>query len=275
MSRQTPRPARGADDRRALARVAGAGLRAVFLLTLALIASVGAAADPAVADPLGAAAAGRPAEAVADTPADAVADGPAAARATQPPFKGTIHAITPQMKAMMRQSGSWKPGCPVRFGDLRLLKLSYWGFDKRAHKGKLVVHRTWAKRLVTVFRKLYKARFPIRRMKLIDEYGAKDRRSMNADNTSAFNGRYVSGTTRWSMHAYGLAIDINPVENPYVSGSYVSPKAGAKYMDRSRKAKGMIHSGDVVVRAFRSIGWKWGGDWPGTKDYQHFSSTGG
>lgn len=198
----------------------------------------------------------------------------ALARAARP-FKGTIHAITPQMKAMMRQSGSWRPGCPVRFGDLRLLKLTYWGFDKRAHTGKLVVARQWAKPLVGVFRKLYKARFPIRRMKLIDVYGASDRRSMNADNTSAFNGRYVSGTTRWSMHAYGLAIDINPVENPYVSGSYVSPKAGRKYADRSRKARGMVHSGDVVVRAFRSIGWKWGGDWPGTKDYQHFSSTGG
>lgn len=198
-----------------------------------------------------------------------------AMRTTRPPFKGTIHAITPQMSAMMRESGSWKPGCPVRFGDLRLLKVTYWGFDQRAHTGKLVVHRDWAKRLVTVFRKLYGARFAIRRMKLIDEHGASDHRSMAADNTSAFNGRYVSGTTRWSMHAYGLAIDINPVENPYVSGSHVSPEAGRKYVDRSRRAKGMIHDGDVVTRAFRSIGWKWGGDWSGTKDYQHFSSTGG
>jgi len=220
---------------------------------------------------------GGSASAAADPSSPTTAD-PAVSRAptrAAPQFKGTIHAITPQMKAMMRQSGAWKPGCPVRFGDLRLLKLTYWGFDKRAHTGKLVVARQWARPLVDVFHKLYKARFPIRRMKLIDEYGASDRRSMNADNTSAFNGRYVSGTTRWSMHAYGLAIDINPVENPYVSGSYVSPKAGRKYADRSRQARGMVHSGDVVVRAFRSIGWKWGGDWPGTKDYQHFSSTGG
>lgn len=254
MSRPTRQPARRLAGGRTIA-LAGACLAVASVI--ASLASAFVETEVATAAPT-----------ATDTP-------PAAARAQRPPFKGTIHAVTPQMKAMMRQSGAWKPGCPVRFGDLRLLKVTFWGLDKRAHRGKLVVHRVWAKRLVTVFRKLYRARFPIRRMKLIDVYGASDRRSMNADNTSAFNGRYVSGTTRWSMHAYGLAIDINPVENPYVSGSYVSPKAGAKYADRSRKAKGMIHRGDVVVRAFHSIGWKWGGDWPGTKDYQHFSSNGG
>ncbi len=110
---------------------------------------------------------------------------------------------------------------------------------------------------------------------LIDAYGADDHRSMKADNTSAYNGRYVNGTTRWSMHAYGLAIDINTVENPWVDGNDVSPPNGRPYADRSRKATGMIHAGDAVVRAFASIGWKWGGDWSGGKDYQHFSSTGG
>jgi poly-gamma-glutamate synthesis protein (capsule biosynthesis protein) len=99
---------------------------------------------------------------------------------------------------------------------------------------------------------------------------------MEADNTSAFNCRFVAGTQRWSMHAYGRAIDINPVENPYVSGSHVSPPAGAPFADRSRDAAGMIHAGDAVVRAFkRRAGWKWGGSWPGgTRDYQHFSSNG-
>lgn len=192
-----------------------------------------------------------------------------------PEFRGTQHRIDRKLRAAMIASGSWKPGCPVGFSDLRLIKVSYWGFDRSVHLGKLVVHRTEALDLISVFRKLYAARFKFRQIRLIDAFGASDRASMRADNTSAFNGRYVSGTTRWSMHAYGLAIDINPVENPYVSGSYVSPANGAPYMDRSRRAMGMIHAGDVVVRAFRSIGWKWGGYWSGAKDYQHFSSNGG
>lgn len=124
-------------------------------------------------------------------------------------------------------------------------------------------------------RRLYRKRFPIRRMRLIDAHGADDRRSMNADNTSAFNCRFVAGTERWSEHAYGKAIDVNPIENPYVTASgHVSPPAGRPYADRSQDAEGMIHRGDAVVRAFRRAGWKWGGNWPGTRDYQHFSASG-
>jgi hypothetical protein len=197
------------------------------------------------------------------------------ARAAAPPFKGTIHAVNAELKASMIETGVWKPGCPVNIGQLRLLRLTYRGFDKKAHTGYLMVNKVWARPLVGVFKKIYDARFPIKRMRLIDAYGASDAKSMAADNTSAFNGRYVSGTTRWSMHAYGLAIDLNPVENPYVASDHVSPVAGAKYANRSLRAKGMVHAGDVVVRAFQSIGWGWGGTWGGTKDYQHFSSTGG
>jgi hypothetical protein len=98
---------------------------------------------------------------------------------------------------------------------------------------------------------------------------------MAANNTSAFNCRFVSGTARWSEHAYGRAIDINPVQNPYVSSSgRASPPAGAAYVDRSRRAPGMIHAGDAVVRAFAAVGWGWGGSWRGVKDYQHFSASG-
>lgn len=213
-----------------------------------------------------------------------VAVGPGAAGATPaalatersvPAFRGTQHRIDLDLRAAMVASGSWKPSCPVALSDLRLIKVSYWGFDRRTHQGKLIVHRTEAVDLISVFRKLYAARFKLRQIRLIDAFHASDRASMRADNTSAFNGRYVSGTTRWSMHAYGLAIDINPVENPYVSGSHVSPVNGAPYVNRGRHATGMIHAGDVVVRAFRSIGWTWGGYWSGDKDYQHFSSTGG
>src|ERR671924_667618 len=117
---------------------------------------------------------------------------------------------------------------------------------------------TAARAIRRVFEKLFYAGFPIRRMRLIDAYGASDDRSMDANNTSAFNCRFVAGTTRWSMHAYGKAIDINPVQNPYVSGNHVSPDAGERYVDRSLDAKGMIHAGDRVVRAFARAGWEWG-----------------
>jgi hypothetical protein len=124
-------------------------------------------------------------------------------------------------------------------------------------------------------KRLYAKRFPIRRIELIDRYDGDDHRSMGADNTSAFNCRFVNGTNRWSMHAYGKAIDINPRENPYVSGSFVSPPEGAPYADRSPKRKGMIYRKGPVVRSMRRIiGWEWGGAWSGTRDYQHFSETG-
>jgi len=143
------------------------------------------------------------------------------------------------------------------------------------HTGRLVVHRDADSDVLRAFRSLLHARFEIRRMKLIDRYGGDDRRSMNADNTSAFNCRFVAGTSRWSEHAFGRAIDVNPVENPYVTPSgHVSPPAGRRFAERSRRASGMVHRGDAAHRAFARVGWEWGGDWPGTKDYQHFSATG-
>jgi len=171
---------------------------------------------------------------------------------------------------------SWHRGCPVGLADLRLLKVRHWGFDGRAHRGRLIVHEDSARGMVRVMRRLFRLHFPIRRMQLVDAYGADDHRSMDADNTSAFNCRFVSGTTRWSEHAYGHAIDINPVENPYADGEgYVSPPAGAPYADRSQRAKGLIHRNGNVVAAFAAIGWEWGGNWSWPKDFQHFSATGG
>ena len=159
--------------------------------------------------------------------------------------------------------------------DLRYLTMSFWGFDGTAHVGEMVVHRNVAGAVVNVFGKLFAARFPMQRMRLVDVYGGDDDRSMAANNTSAFNCRAVTGGTAWSQHAYGWAIDINPIQNPYVSsGGTVLPPAGAKYANRSLHANGMIHAGDVVVNAFTSVGWGWGGSWSGTRDYQHFSATG-
>ena len=157
--------------------------------------------------------------------------------------------------------------------DLRLLTLSHWGFDGRARTGRLIVHRDVARDLVHVFRDLYAARFPIRRMVPVDAYGGSDFRSIEADNTSAFNCRYVEGTTRWSNHAFGRAIDVNPIENPYVSGGTTSHAASRSYVDRSKRP-GMAYEGGALVRAFDRIGWGWGGRWTSVKDYQHFSESG-
>ena len=169
---------------------------------------------------------------------------------------------------------SWHRGCPVAVSDLRLVTLTYWGFDDRAHTGRLVLSRDAVQPAVRAMHSLYDARFPIRRMELVDRYDADDDRSMAADNTSAFNCRRVEQSTSWSQHAYGRAIDINPRENPYLLGNRVLPPAGRAFTDRSLTRKGMIHAGDVVVRAFARVGWGWGGSWTSPKDYQHFSANG-
>ena len=187
---------------------------------------------------------------------------------SSPGFVGTISKVT---RAELRYS--YRPGCPVGPSELRRLELSYWGFDGRRHVGALVLRSGKARDVLSVFRKLYAAKFPLRRLRPVEAYRGSDDASMAADNTSGFNCRFVSGTRRWSQHAYGLAIDLNPVENPYVDGSRVRPPAGRRYLDRSRVRPGMIVAGDVVVRAFASIGWQWGGRWS-SPDYQHFSAAG-
>jgi len=198
--------------------------------------------------------------------------------APSPEFSATIRPIDAATARLMRSSGSWRPACPVALRDLRLLTLSYWGFDDAPHSGRLIVHRDVAGAVVRAFGALYRARFPIRRMQLVDAYGASDARSMAADNTSAFNGRYVEGVPgsqgTWSEHAYGRAIDLNPRENPMVVGDNVLPPEGRPYADRTPKRAGMVGHGDAAWRAFAAIGWEWGGDWHSMKDYQHFSATG-
>jgi hypothetical protein len=198
---------------------------------------------------------------------------PGHARAAEPVFRGSISVIGAQLRERMTGS-SWHRGCPVLIRDLRLLKLDYWRFDRTVRRGRLIVHEDQALRVKRVFSKLFYAHFRIKRMRLIDAYNGSDDRSMNANNTSAFNCRFVAGTRTWSQHAYGRAIDINPIQNPYVAGSHVSPEAGRPYADRSRHAMGMIHGGDAVVRAFAAAYWKWGGYWSYPKDYMHFSRNG-
>ena len=171
---------------------------------------------------------------------------------------------------------SYRAGCPVPPARLRAVRLSYWGFDGRPHVGRLVVNQRVTREVVTVCRRLYSARFPIRRLLPVSAYHGSDDASMAADNTSAFNCRRAVGSSAgsWSAHAYGEAIDVNPVENPYVLGARVLPPAGKAYVDRARPRPGMAREGGVLVRAFESVGWKWGGRWAASRDYQHFSTSG-
>ena len=197
----------------------------------------------------------------------------AAAAVLSPGFHATVQPIPAAVRAEMT-GVSWHTGCPVPFSGLRLLTLTYRGFDGHAHTGRLVANADAATALVGVFRRLYAARFPIRRMQPVDAYGGDDFRSIEADNTSAFNCRAATGSSNWSQHAYGRAIDVNPIENPYVSGGASSHPASRAYLDRSRRRPGMAYAGGALVESFRAAGWGWGGTWSGIKDYQHFSVTG-
>jgi hypothetical protein len=189
-------------------------------------------------------------------------------------YHARVQPIPPPMRTQMI-AASWQRGCPVGLSDLRLITLTYRGFDGRDHTGRLIANRDAAPALFAVFRRLYAARFPIRRMEPVDRYGGDDYSSIEADNTSAFNCRAATGSTRWSNHAYGLAIDVNPIENPYVSGGTSSHRASGPYLDRSRRQPGTAYEGGVLVAAFRAVGWGWGGSWSGSvRDYQHFSVNG-
>jgi hypothetical protein len=198
----------------------------------------------------------------------------AAAAVLSAGYHARVQPIPPAMRAQMT-GVSWHPGCPVGLSDLRLIMVTYRGFDGREHTGRLIANRDAAAALVAVFRRLYAARFPIRRMEPVDRYGGDDYRSIEADNTSSFNCRNATGSTRWSNHAYGRAIDVNPIENPYVSGGTTSHPASRLYLDRARHLRGTAYEGGALVEAFRSVGWGWGGTWSGSvRDYQHFSVNG-
>jgi hypothetical protein len=199
----------------------------------------------------------------------------AGARGTGPSFTATVERVGPKLAAAMT-GVSWHPGCPVPISALRLVTLRYYGFDGRVHTGHLVVNEDATAAITGAFGRLYAARFPIRRMQLVDRYGGSDFASIQADNTSAFNCRPVSGSSSWSEHAYGRAIDVNPIENPYVyaSSGSTSHKASIPYLDRSDHRPGMAYESGVLVAAFDAVHWGWGGRWSGDKDYQHFSATG-
>jgi hypothetical protein len=195
-----------------------------------------------------------------------------------PPFYSAIQPLAPAQRTQL-EARFWHAGCPVPVSDLRLLTVSYWDFDGNRQTGELVINRRAAAPLAKVFRQLYRLRFPIRHMRLADFYGPKRSQPADGDVSASFECRRAvpspcgSGTGNWSQHAFGLALDLNPIENPYTGCGRTRERASIRYLNRSKIRPGMVTP--AVVRAFRSIGWGWGGSWVGsTKDYMHFSSSG-
>ena len=190
-----------------------------------------------------------------------------------PMFEGSSSPLPPDVRAQMT-GVSWRDGCPVGLDELALLEMTHWGFDGEIHRGRMVVAAAVADDVLGAFAAMFDAGFPIEKIRLVDEYGADDDLSMEDNNTSAFNCRRVTGGTSYSQHSFGDAIDMNPVQNPYVRGSTVLPPAGSDYLDRSDVRQGMIVDPGAALDAFRAIGWEWGGEWSTLKDYQHFSANG-
>lgn len=194
-------------------------------------------------------------------------------------FAGRAEKIPAGLAREMRGT-TWHAGCPVPIAGLRLLHFNYWGFDGEIKRGPMVVNASVAGDVLWVFRQLFDAKFPLKRVALAKEYKPKhEDPSRHRSVTASFNCRPVITTdgpqAMLSQHSYGLAVDVNPLQNPEVAtNGYVRDRAAKIYRDRSQDLPGMIHAGDVVVRAFAAIGWKWGGDWTSMKDYMHFSETG-
>lgn len=166
---------------------------------------------------------------------------------------------------------TWNDGCPVDVEDLAYVRVSFWGFDERPHTGELIVHVGVADDIVAVFEQLHAARFPIEEMRIVTQADLDAPPIGDGNNTSSFVCRAVTGGSRFSEHASGLAIDVNPFHNPYVKGDLVLPELATSYGDRSVVLPGMILEGDPVVAAFDAAGWGWGGRWRSLKDYQHFA----
>jgi hypothetical protein len=194
-----------------------------------------------------------------------------------PPTTAAFHAdVSPvSTEVRTRMGRSWTPRCPVQLDDLRYLTLTFWGFDRRPHTGELVVNERAARDVVSVFRRLFRARYPIEQMRLVSSADLDAPPAGDGNNTAALVCRPVRGQTEWSAHAYGLAVDVNPFLNPYRTDDLVLPELAGAYLDRGWRRPGMIRPGGVVVDAFTSVGWTWGGTFDSVTDYMHFSATGG
>jgi D-alanyl-D-alanine carboxypeptidase-like protein len=206
---------------------------------------------------------------------------PAMVVALAPGFQSSVQPLPQPVQTQLKAAGVWHRGCPVGLSDLRLLTVSHRDFRGRTRTGQLVVNKSATAPLRRVFRRLYALRFPIRHLTLADAYAPEAQRPNDGDISGSFECRQAvpspctggRGTGTWSMHAFGLAVDINPVENPYVGPWGVSPPNGKTFVRRKPLRRGMLSFHDRAWWAFHAIGWEWGGSWSWPRDYQHFSAT--
>ncbi|MFG1606137.1 M15 family metallopeptidase [Actinoplanes sp. NPDC049265] len=192
-----------------------------------------------------------------------------------PPADGAFHSTVGAVPAEVLARSTWSRRCPVKATDLRYVTVGFRGFDGRAHTGELLVHRRAAGPLVTVFGRLFAAGYPIERMRVISSAELNAPPTGDGNTTAVFACRAVRGQKAWSQHAYGLAVDVNPFQNPYHRGDVVLPELATSYLDRGTVRPGMIRANGPVVRAFAAVGWKWGGNYRSLKDFMHFSANGG
>lgn len=188
-----------------------------------------------------------------------------------PPADDAFSFTISELAGEPLQRSTWSSDCPVPAAQLSYLTVSFWGFDERPHTGELIVAADQAENIVEVFRQLHAARFPIEEMRIVEPADLIAAPTGDGNNTASFVCRSVTGGSRFSEHAYGLAIDINPFHNPYLRDELVIPELATSYGDREAVLPGMVSAGDDVVTAFEDIGWSWGGNWKSLKDYQHFS----
>lgn len=191
-----------------------------------------------------------------------------------PPADGEFHATVEPVPPEVAARSTWQEACPVTLDELRYVTVSFWGFDDRPHTGEMLVHRDAAEPVVAVFRQLFAARFPIEDMHVTTPAELDAPNTGDGNATAAFVCRPTRGGSRWSEHAYGLAVDINPFQNPYVRDGGVIPGLASAYLDRTNVRPGMLLPGDGAVGAFAAIGWGWGGEWSNPVDHMHFSANG-
>ncbi len=191
-----------------------------------------------------------------------------------PPADGAFHSQIQPVPEDVAGRSTWQPGCPVDLAELRYVTVSFWGFDDRVHTGELIVHRDSADALVTAFQRLFDTRFPIEEMRITARPELDAPPTGDGNNTAAFVCRPTRGSTNWSQHAYGRAVDVNPFHNPYTKDEVVLPELASTYLARADARPGMVLAGSDVVAAFSAIGWEWGGAWESPNDPMHFSANG-
>ncbi len=254
----------------------------IAILVMAFLSGCAPASEPVKIEPV------EEASAVQPTPVPVPTHSPTPAPVQAPPTPIPSPTPTPTPEGMMMiadgftlqpipedvkqrmQDKSYPDDCTVPYDDLRYLRVLHVGFDGEVHDGELVVNVQIAEDILHIMKALYEEKYPIEKMVLIDDYDANDEASMTDNNSSAFCYRVVKGTGTLSNHALGLAIDINPLYNPYVNGDRVEPEAARIHTDRSQDNPYYIHRDDLCYKLFTQYGFTWGGDWNGYKDYQHF-----